>query len=123
MAFFTTFWLFLYKTQSKLPETRKIWECFAEETQQVQRRCIAKLRADVKFENRWLLSCIFALICHTNYSMAFFTTFWSFLYKNQGNLPETRKIWEFFAKETQQVQRRCIVKLRADVKFENMWLI
>ena len=37
-----------------LPESRKIWECFAGETQQVQRRCIAKLRADVEVENRWL---------------------------------------------------------------------
>ena len=54
MVFFTTFRLFLYKNQSDLPETRKIWECFAEETQQVQRRCIAKLRADVEVENRWL---------------------------------------------------------------------
>ena len=27
---------------------------FVEETQQVQRRCIAKLRADVEVENRWL---------------------------------------------------------------------
>ena len=63
-----------------------------------------------------------ALVCHTNYFMAFFTTFWLFLYKTQSKLPETRKIWECFAAETQQVQRRCIAKLRADVEVENRWL-
>ena len=63
-----------------------------------------------------------AFDCNTNYSMAFFTTFLLFLYKNQSNLPENLKIWECFAEETQQVQRRCIAKLRADVEVENRWL-
>ena len=64
LAILATFWhfsqLFVYHCTSllinknNLPETRKIWECFVGETQQVQRRCIAKLRADVEVENRWL---------------------------------------------------------------------
>ena len=109
MAFFVTFLLFLYKNQSNLPKTRKIWECFAEEIQQVRRKRMANF-------------VFLALVCHTNYSMAFFTMFWLFLYKNQSNLPETQKIWECFAEETQQVRRRCIAKLRADVEVENRWL-